>query len=109
MVNESRLASIAAAIDAGEVRVTAHALTQMTMRTIRIGDALAALRASEAEIVETYLNDQRGPKCPVLSSVGGRALHLVVSFPPHPEVITSYWPDEQPDEWDARLRRRQKR
>lgn len=106
MVFEARLASLAAAIGAGDFQVTTHAATQLTKRRIRIADALAALQVAEAEVIENYPDDKRGASCLVLSWVGGRAVHIVVSFPPTPELITAYWPDERSHEWDPTFRRR---
>ena len=105
-MNEARLAAIAAAIRAGNLRYSGHGLIQMGVRGIDPVELETALSLEETEIIEDYPSDQRGPSCLVLTHTGGRALHVTLSYSPEPTVITAYWPDSRPDEWDAAFRRR---
>ncbi len=107
-MREARLAAIAAAIRAGAIGHTAHALTQMLDRAIDPGDVARAL-CSDAEVIEDYPNEGRGASCLVLCGISDRPVHVVVSYPPAPVVITVYWPDSQADEWDEGFRRRVRR
>jgi len=86
-------------------RFTAHGLREATADTIAIEDIRSAIISEEAEIVEDYPDDPRGPSCLILAwTPSGRPLHLVVSYPPDVAVITVYEPD--PEAWaDFRARR----
>ena len=72
---------------------------------IDIEDVRSAIISNDAEIVEGYPNDPRGPSCLVLGwTPGGTPLHVVVSYPPEVAVITLYVPES--NRWiDFRSRR----
>ena len=106
MVFEARLASIAAAVERGEWSIREHAFRRMRERSVTVADLHVALTAPEAEVIENYPDDEPRSSCLVLSWAGGRPMHIVVTFPPQPDVITVYRPDERPHEWDATFRRR---
>ena len=103
---EARLAAIAAAIREGGVGYTEHALTQMKERGIGRPPLEGALAGEDTAVIEDYPDDRRGASSLVLCWISGRALHVQVSYPPRPVVITTYWPDAQPERWDAGFRRR---
>lgn len=102
---EARLATIATAVRRGEAIYRTHALNQMIERGITRMVVEAALTA-DTEIIEDYPAEPRGPCCLVLGRVKGRAIHIVVSYPPRLMIITAYWPDSRPDEWSPDFRRR---
>lgn len=78
----------------------------MTRRHISVNEAEEALLSSQAEVIEEYPEDPRGPSCLVLGfTVDGRPLHIQCTYPPNVAVITTYEPD--PEEWiDWRVRSR---
>lgn len=84
--------------------LTLHAQKQMTSRHIKVGEAKEALLSSEAEVIENYPGDPRGPSCLVYGKAADRVLHVHVSHPPGVVIITVYEPD--PDKWEADLKTR---
>ena len=105
---EARLAAIAGEIAARNFDWSDHALAALTDpdSNIRRADMIAALTVNDREIIEDYPGDWPRPSCPVLSWIGGRAVHIVVTYPPRPTIVTVYWPDSRPEEWDRTFRRR---
>jgi len=103
---EARLAAIAAEIQAGTFDWAAHALDAIAERTVTRDGVRTALTSGNRELIEDYPDAFPGPKCLVLCWVGRRALHVVLSYPPRPTIVTVYWPDSRPDEWDSTYRRR---
>jgi hypothetical protein len=99
------LRSIQAEFRQGGYRLTVHSLQEATKDRISIQEVMEAILDGNAEIVEDYPDDPRGSSCLILGRTGdGRALHVVVSYPPDPAVITVYVPD--PERWvDYRTRR----
>ncbi len=85
--------------------LTAHGLENATARRVAVDDIITAILDEDAEIVEDYPGDSRGPSCLILGwTDSGSPLHVLVAYPPDPAVITSYAPD--PDRWlDSRTRR----
>ena len=62
----------------------------------------------QSEIIEDYPDDPRGHSCLILGFTSEhRPLHIVVSRPPDPSVITVYEPG--PEEWDDGLSTRKVR
>lgn len=106
MVFEARLATIAAAIEAGEWSIREHAFRRMRERGITTPALRGALTAMDTMVIENYPDDEPRPSCLVLSWIGGRPLHIVITYPPEPDVITVYRPDDRPHEWDATFRSR---
>ncbi len=104
---EARLAAIASAVREGDVEYGDHMLDQISLRGVSRRTIEAALNEGDPEIIEDYPADPRGACCLVRCiTSGGRVLHLVVSYPPSPVLITAWWPDEEPHRWDAAFRRR---
>ena len=103
---EARLAAIVMAMRHGEVLYRQHALDRMSERGITQVLVERAFDASDPEVIEDYPDDERGPSCLVLCLAGGRTLHVQLTYPPRPQVITAYWPDEQPHRWSGDFRRR---
>jgi len=85
--------------------LTVHGLQEATAEEIAIADIRDAIMGQDAEILEDYPDDPRGPSCLVLAWMAdSRPLHVVVSHPPDVAVITAYVPDR--DRWaDFRKRR----
>jgi len=99
------LRSVQAEFRQGGYRLTVHALHEATKDRIAVKEVIEAILDENAEIVEDYPDDPRGSSCLILGwTEEGRPLHVVVSYPPDPAVITVYVPD--PDRWaDYRTRR----
>ncbi|MFQ5343158.1 MAG: DUF4258 domain-containing protein [Anaerolineae bacterium] len=98
------LQDIQAEVRRAGLSLTLHAQQQMTSRRIAVGEAREALLSADAEVIEDYPGDPRGPSCLVYGQAGGRVLHVHVSHPPGIVVITMYEPD--PDKWEVDLRTR---
>ena len=89
----------------GSCRFTLHGLREATADDLAVDAVWDAIISAEAEIIEDYPDNPRGPSCLILSwTPDRRPVHAVVSYPPVVAVITVYVPD--PDEWlDYRFRR----
>jgi hypothetical protein len=105
---EARLAAIVMAVRYREFDVTDHADRQMQRpdRSLTRSMVVAAMTGGDIEIIEDYPGDVRGPSCLCLCWLAGRALHVQVSYPPRPTIITVYWPDSEPSRWSTDFRRR---
>jgi len=88
-----------------EHRFTIHASDQMAERGILSDEVEQAILAEDAEIIEDYPEDARGPSCLILGRTSqGRVLHVHLSYPTTVKVITVCEPD--PERWtDYRHRR----
>jgi len=54
------------------------------------------------QIIARYPEDPRGRSCLVRCIMeSGRVLHICTGYPPNNWVITVYWPDLTPNEWDS--------
>jgi len=76
----------------GNVRLTRHALGEMTLRKIVLEELVEAI--ASGEILENYSKHQRGPCCLVSGATGaGRPLHVVcTTAQPVLIIITAYEP-----------------
>ena len=107
---EARLAAIVIAVREGEHDFADHALDQMRIRQISVATLETALCDGDPEVIEDYPDDPRGTSCLVRCiAATGRVLHVHVTYPPYPRIVTAYWPDSQPEKWDAGFRRRASR
>jgi hypothetical protein len=95
----SLLSDIIAAIRDSEFTITLHAQQQMTARRIRVSEVREVLISPDAEVIEDYPEDPRGPSCLVCGKALNRVLHVHVSYPPEIVVITAYEPD--PEKWEV--------
>jgi len=100
------LQQIQAAIRFTEFGLTLHAQQQMTARSIRVSEVRTTLLAADADIIEDYPEDSRGPSCLVYGTASDRTLHVHVSYPPEIVVITAYEPD--PIKWELDLKTRKR-
>ena len=89
----------------GNFRFTQHASARLRERGIRTDEVEAAVLSHQAEVIEDYPSDCRGASCLLLGFISDdRPLHVQLSYPPFPEVITMYEPG--PIRWeDLRVRR----
>ena len=106
MKNRHLLQQIRSAIQDSGLNLTLHAQIQMTTRRIAVSDIRQALFSSEAELLEDYSEDPRGPSCLLYGKAGDRVLHIHLSQPPGIVVITAYEPD--PARWEAGLKSRKR-
>ena len=105
---EARLAAIAAAARVGELSFEDHALFEMQVDGYTVPDVMDAL-AGDAVVVEDYRVTERPegrPAMLVLGWVGARPIHIVVTYPPYPSVVTVWDPSARPQQWSADFRRR---
>ncbi|HEX9641547.1 MAG TPA: DUF4258 domain-containing protein [Candidatus Krumholzibacteria bacterium] len=73
---------------------TWHAIEKGEERGILIEEVEEAVLAEDAEIIEDYPEDSRGPSCLILGwTARRRPLHVQVSYPPEVRVITVYEPE----------------
>ena len=100
-----RLDTIRSAFRRREYRLTVHGLREAIAERISVADIEGAIIGDTAGIVEDYPDDPRGSSCLILGvTEAGKAIHVVVSYPPQVAVITVYVPD--PERWiDNRTRR----
>lgn len=111
------LAAMRSAAKQDNILTTAHALTVALSEGLMVADMWASLPAADAEIIEDYPTDPRGPSCLLLSFVGGSPVHSVVAYPAKRQaasvqvqavtvLITVYRPDGRPHEWSGDYRQR---
>lgn len=102
---EGLLAGIQAEVRKGNYRFTLHAGDKMTERHISAHEVREAILSNNAEIIEDYPEDTRGPSCLILGMTSnGQPLHVQCSYPPNIAIITAYEPE--PTEWlDLRTRK----
>ena len=103
---EARLAAIAEAVRRGELEYGPHALDNLSKHGIDRAALDQARAAGPVEIIEDYPEDLRGASCLLLTSVAGVPVHVVISNPPAPFVITVYDPRNRPQKWSGDFRRR---
>jgi hypothetical protein len=88
-----------------EFEFSRHAVDQTIRRGISVTEVRQAIAVSL--VIEDYPDDKYGPSCLIFGrTLGGRPLHLQVSYPSRPiiKVVTLYEPD--PDQWiDFRTRK----
>lgn len=103
-MREELLAQMRQAIQDGSYRFSEHALMEAAEDRLPIGDIERAIVSTDAEVIEDYPQDLRGPSLLVLGWLPDSApIHAVLSYPPDVVVITVYRPDER---WiDYRKRR----
>lgn len=90
-------------IKQGLYRFSDHAVKRMIERSIERSEVEYVIM--RGEIIEEYPDDKYFPSCLIYGkTVGGRDLHVQISFPPSVVLITTYEPD--PEEWiDCKIRR----
>ena len=94
-------------IETGQIRWGEHfALRTLQRAQPDKADIQRGLCEDDPIIIEPYPDDPRGRSCLILAMVGGRAAHIVCSFPPNATIITAYWPDLTPAKWIDHFRKR---
>ena len=79
----------------------------MTERDISVRNLEEALLSVEAEVIEDYPEDPRGPSCLILGFTSdGRPWHIQCTYPPNVAVVTAYEP--RPEEWVGWRRRKER-
>jgi hypothetical protein len=105
------------AIGQGRRLVTVHAGLELDADGLDAFEVWASIQSSQAEMLEDYSDDPRGPSCLMLSFVAGDPVHTVIAYPAKrhaakqqlPEVavmITAYRPDRGSHQWSADYRKR---
>lgn len=99
-------------IEIGEIRgaflrheylFTAHGSDRASRRAIRAREIEEAIAVGE--VIEDYPEDKYGPSCLILGyTAAQRPLHIQVSYPPQPKIITVYQPSLS--DWEADLKTR---
>lgn len=108
-------AALHQAISSKRTLVTRHAQTELIADALLEDEVWRSILAQDAEVIEGYADDPRGPSCLILSFAQGRPVHTVVAFPArrlaaaqtHPDLavmITVYRPDQRPHEWSQDFR-----
>ena len=87
-------------------RFSVHAEQEREADHVTVEEFEQALRSPEAEVIEAYPNDPRGPSCLVVGfTIEGRPVHAVLGRQENVLiVITVYQPD--PHEWIRWRKRR---
>ncbi len=87
-----------------ELAFTLHAQQRITVRRIKVSAVREAIVSPNAEVIEDYPNDPRGPSCLLYGETSDRVLHVHLSYPPEIVVITTYEPDLE--KWQMGLKAR---
>ena len=107
MNSEALLAAIASVAQRGDLGYTQHFYERLNDPTRPDqGDVVGIICDHESLVIERFDVERRGPLLLVCGRVNGRIGHVLVTFPPDPEVVTAYWPDMRPQEWSNNYRRR---
>ena len=86
-----------------EYLFTAHGSNRAAQRGIRAREIEEAI--SNGELIEDYPGDKYGPSCLIFGyTTVQRPLHIQVSYPPKPRIITVYQPSL--DDWESDLKTR---
>lgn len=101
------IVTIRARFSLGRYSISFTHTEKLRSRRIRVLDLEKAI--ANGRIIESYLDDPRGPSCLVLGWAGRRALHVVCACLDEEEilVVTAYEPS--PDEWTADFETRARR
>ena len=99
------LGLVRAAVAAGRLSWSRHAVARMQERAFTRADVLEGLR--EGQVIESYADDAPYPSALVLGFVRGRPVHIVVALDsalPEGHIITVYEPssDEFGPDWRTR-------
>lgn len=97
--------------------VTVHAGLELDADGLDALEVWASIQTSQAEMIEDYPNDLRGPSCLILSFIAGDPVHTVIAYPAKrhatkqqlPAVavmITAYRPDKHLHDWSEDYRKR---
>jgi len=109
-LNRPLLEVIWSAVRKRELLFTIHALEEMSEDDISFQEVFEAVQSTDAEVMESRLEDPRGESHLVLGRTGhGRPLHMVFGLA-HQRVklVTTYRPDLRPERWTADFRKRRR-
>ena len=77
-----------------------YAKDRLFLRRVREEQIEAAIGDDAPVVIRDYPTYWSGARCLILGWIRDRPLHIHLRYEdPVPEVITVYWPDEQPDRW----------
>lgn len=100
-----RLHRVQDSIREGRYRLSSHAEREREAELITKQELEEALLSANAEIIEDYSDDPRGPSCLVLGfTQQGKPLHAVIGLAEAVVIITVYRPTQ--DEWIGWRQRR---
>ena len=92
------------------MRYSRHFLIRLLERPQPTRDDIRYLLCDDdpAEIEENGPRYEQGSSSSLVWGIlrDGRVAHVLCSHPPDPVIITSYWPDTEPEEWADNYRRR---
>ena len=84
------IGEIPESIGSRNYRFTPHAVDPMTQRHITVDDVVGILLSGQAEIIENYPDDPRGPSCLILGfEAYAMTMHVQCSYPPSVVIITA--------------------
>jgi hypothetical protein len=102
-VIEAQLAALAVAVRSGDFYLSKHYERDRLIDPLRprTTEIVVGIGSGDTSLVEDYPNHPYGPAMLVRGEVNGRAIHVECSYPPRDVIIvTAYWPDTEPDEWN---------
>ena len=110
-MNEQWIARIWDSIQTRTLKYSGHFAEQLFTRSQPERDDVRYIVCDDAPRIIEHYEARPHPltgrgSCLILGIVNGRAAHVNCSYPPDPVVITTYWPDTEPDEWADGFSRR---
>ena len=106
-VRESVVAALCAEARARRMQYSLHYVMRLFQRSMPTREEIAyILCGDDPQIIEE--NEDEGRRSCLIWGIiaDGRVGHVLFSYPPVPVVVTAYWPDTEPTEWDDNYRRR---
>ena len=101
VMDASGIAALCAEATIGTLLYSQHVAAQSLKRDQpNRNHIMHVLCYDQATILEPYPTDPRGACCLIRGTIeDGRVGHIVCKYPPANYVITTYWPDTQPEKW----------
>ena len=102
VIDESGIAVLCVEAQRGNLLYRQHVGQQSLQRDQPDrSDIIKILCYDAARVIEPYPNDKRGQSCLIWGTIdNARIGHIVCGYPPNLWVITTYWPDLQPQKWE---------
>ena len=106
-MRESVVATLCAQARAGHLQYSRHYALRLFQRSMPDREHIAYILCDDDPRIIEENEDEGRRSCLIWGILAnGRVGHVLVSYPPSPVVVTAYWPDTEPTEWDDNYRQR---